>query len=163
VGRRGGNTVTRETLGGGIAAVARDELGEDPRHDRFGFGVEIEAVQSLAVRRLGGVGVRSRVHDLVPVRRASAEEPALVGGLRSHGGLDADLDPVPLALAHPTEHRHDQVVGFVLRVDRPAHLRHPERDAVMVEQRDRQTVLIAVEGAVRLADHHRGESALGVL
>jgi hypothetical protein len=70
----------RETLGDGVETVARDELGEDPGDNRFGFRIEIEAVESLAVRRLGGVGVRSGVHDLVPVGRASAEETALVGG-----------------------------------------------------------------------------------
>jgi len=31
VGRRGGDSVTRETLGDGVEPVARDELGEDPK------------------------------------------------------------------------------------------------------------------------------------
>jgi len=46
VGRRGGNPVTRETLGDGVETVARDELGEDPGYDRFGFRVEIEALSA---------------------------------------------------------------------------------------------------------------------
>jgi hypothetical protein len=36
---------------------------------------------------------------------------AVVIGRRRHGRTDADLDPVPLALAHPAEHGHDQVGG----------------------------------------------------
>jgi hypothetical protein len=37
--------------------------------------------------------------------------------------------------------------------------RHPQRDPVMLEDRERQTVLVAVERAVRLADHHGAETA----
>ena len=36
-----------------------------------------DRVRPLAVGRLGGVRVRSRVHDPVPVRWAPAEEPAV--------------------------------------------------------------------------------------
>jgi hypothetical protein len=107
--------------------------------------------------------VRSHVDEQVPVWWASAEEPALNLGLRGHRGADADLDAVPLALAHPAEHAHHQVVRLVVRVDRTAHLGHPQRDAVVVEQRDRQAVLVAVERAVRLADHDRVEFAVRVL
>ena len=49
------------------------------------------------------------------------------------------------------------------RVDRPADLGHPQRDAVVVEQRERQTVLVAVERPVRFADHDRVELAVRVL
>ena len=74
---RAGDAVAGEAFGDGVEAVPGDELGEDPRDDRGGLGVEVELVQPLAVRCLGRVGVRSRVRDQVPVGRASAEEPAL--------------------------------------------------------------------------------------
>jgi hypothetical protein len=48
-----------EAFGDGVETVTRDELGEDPGDDRFRFRVEIESVQSLAVRCLGGAGVRA--------------------------------------------------------------------------------------------------------
>ena len=63
----------------------------------------------------------------------------------------------------PPNTRHDQVVGLVGGVDRAADLGHPQRDAVVVEEREREPVLVAVERAVRLADHHGVELAGRVL
>ena len=60
----------------------------------------------------------------------------------AHSGLEADLDPVPLALAHPSEQAHHWVVGLVARVDRAADLGHPQRYAVVLELRERETVLV---------------------
>src|SRR5262249_20148983 len=85
---------------------------------------------------------------------ATAEEPAFNLGLCGHGGADADLDAVALAFGDAAEDRHDQVVGFVVGVDRAAYLRHPERHAVVREQRKGVAELVAVEGALRLTDHH---------
>jgi hypothetical protein len=42
--------------------------------------------------------------------------------LRGHGGADADLDPVALALGHATEDGHDQVVGLVGAASRRHHI-----------------------------------------
>lgn len=70
-------------------------------------------------------------------------------------GTDPDLDPVAFALAHAAEDGHDQIVCLVVRIDQPAHLGHPELDAVVMEQRHGEPELIAVEGAVRLPDHDR--------
>jgi hypothetical protein len=117
-------------------------------------------VQSLAVRGLGRVGVRARVGEPVAVGRPPAEEPALDLRLGGHGRADADLDPVPLALGYAAEHGHHQVVGLV---DRAADLGHPQRHAEMLEQRERQAVLVAVERAVRFADHDGVEASIGVL
>jgi hypothetical protein len=120
-------------------------------------------VHALAVGGLGWVGVRPRVHDQVAVRRAPAKEPAFDLRLRGHGGTHADLDAVPLALAHAAEHRHDQVVSLVGGVDRPADLGNPEGNAVVVENRERESVLVTVERPVRFADHHGVKLAVGVL
>jgi hypothetical protein len=82
-------------------------------------------VQTLAVGGLGGVGVRSGVDELVAVGRASTEEAAFHLGLGGHRGADPDPDPVSLALGDTAEHRRDQIVGFVVGIDRTADLRHP--------------------------------------
>ena len=65
--------------------------------------------------------------------------------LRGHRGTDPDPDPVPLALRHAAEERHDQVVGLVVRIDRPADLGHPQRDAVVGEHREGVAELVAIE------------------
>jgi hypothetical protein len=49
------------------------------------------------------------------------------------------------------------------RVDPAADLRHPEFDAVVHEHWERETELVAVEGARRLADHHGIERASRIL
>jgi len=107
--------------------------------------------------------VLAAVHDAVPVGWPAAEEPALHDRLGTHGGPHPDPDAGTFAFAHPAEDRHHQVVRFAVRVDRATDLRHPELDAVVDEQRERQPVLVAVEGALRLADHHGVEAAVGVL
>ncbi len=106
--------------------------------------------------------MRSGLNELIPVRWPAAEEPAFQCGLRRHGGADADLDPVAFGLAHSPEHRHDQVVRLVIWVERPADLRHPQLNSIVDEQGERQSELVAVEGAVRLADHDGAEAAVRV-
>jgi hypothetical protein len=120
-------------------------------------------VQPPPVGGFGRVRVRPEVDQLVTVGRPAAEEPPLDLGLGGHGRADPDLDPVALAFAHAPEHRHDQIVGLVVRIDRPAHLRRPQRHAVVREQREHQTELVAVEGPLRLPDHHRVEPPVRVL
>jgi hypothetical protein len=67
-------------------------------------------------------------------------------GLGSHRGADtSDLDPVAFAFRDAAEDRHDQIVGLVVGIDRAADLRHPQRHAVVSEQRERVAELVAVE------------------
>ncbi|GAA2643616.1 hypothetical protein GCM10010307_47590 [Streptomyces vastus] len=47
------------------------------------------------------------------------------------------------------------------RVDRPARLGHPQRHAVVHEQREGVAELGATERALQLADHYRAEAAPG--
>ena len=63
-------------------------------------------------------------------------------------------------LRHAAEHRHDQVVGLVVGVDRAADLGHPQRHAVVREQREGVAELVAVERPLRLPDHDGVESAV---
>jgi hypothetical protein len=107
----------------------------------------------------GGVGVRPGVGDSVAVGGPSAEEPALDRGLGGHGGADPQLDTVPLAFGHAAEHRHDQVVGFGVGIDRAADFGNPQLHAVVGEHGHGQA---AVERPLWLAGHHRVKPAAGV-
>jgi len=126
-------------------------LGEDPADDGRGGGVRHQLVQPGPVRRLGRVGVRPGVAQHVAVRGPAAQEPALSRRLRGHGGADADLDAAALPLAHAAVQAHHHVMGVGAGVDCAAHLRHPQLDAQVDEQREDQPELVAVEHAVRLA------------
>jgi hypothetical protein len=108
---------------------------------------------------LAGLGAGLRDQP-VSIRRPAAEEAAFELGLRCHGGADADLDAVPLALRDPAEHGHDQVVGLVVWVDRAADLGHPERHAVVGEDREGVAELVAVERSLRLPHDDSLESVL---
>lgn len=57
----------------------------------------------------------------------------------------------------PPNRVHDQVVGVGAGVDAAADLRHPQLHPVVGEHREGETELVAVEGPLRLADHHRGK------
>jgi hypothetical protein len=100
-------------------------------------------VHPLAVGGFGWVRVRPGVHDEVPVGRAPTQEPAFDLRLGRHRGADADLHPVALAFAHPAEHAHHQVVSLVGGIDGAAELGHPQRDAVVLEDREGEPVLVA--------------------
>ena len=113
----------------------------------------------LAVRSLGWIGVRADIHELVAIRRATAEEAAFDLGLRGHGGADADLDPVAFTFRDAAEDGHNQVVRFVIGVDRPDNLGHPQRHPVMREQREGVAELVAIEGALRFASHDGFEAS----
>ena len=159
---RGGDLVAGEPFGDGEQAAPGEVLGEDPPDHPGGAGVGFQLVQALAVGGLGRVGVRPGVGEPVAVGRPAAEEPALQRGLGGHGGADPQLDPVPLAFGQAAEHRHDQVVGLGVRVDRPADLRDPQLDAVVGEHGHHQAVLVAVERPLRLPDHHRVKAPVRV-
>jgi hypothetical protein len=64
---------------------------------------------------------------------------------------------VPLTLAHPAVEAHHDVVSIRSWVDRSSYLRDPEGDPVVDEHRESEPELVAVEGALRLADHDRVE------
>jgi hypothetical protein len=81
----GGDAVAGEVLGDGEQAGAVDVVGEDAQHDRCCEGIGLQLVESLAVRRLGGVRVGAGVGELVSVRWSAAEVPAFCGGLGGHG------------------------------------------------------------------------------
>lgn len=107
--------------------------------------------------------MRPRIGELVTVRWPAAEVAALDLRLGGHRCPDSDLDPAALPLAHPAEHRHDQVVSFGLRVDRSADLGHPQLHSVVGEHREGEPVLVAVERALRLADHDRIKATVRIL
>ena len=112
VGGRAGDAVAGQALGDGVEAAPGGELGEDPLDHRGGFRVKIQPVRSLAVRRLGRVGVRSRVRDQVAVRRTAAEEPALVLGLGGHGGsLSGSARPCSSRRTHSSPGRELRLRG----------------------------------------------------
>ena len=138
------------------------ELREDPLDHGGGWLVNGQDVQALAISGLGRVGMRPGVDELVSVGRPAAEVAAFHLRLSRHRSADPDLDPVPLAFTEAAERRHDHVVGLVGRIDRPADFRHPQRHAVVLEQRERVAELVAVERALRLAHHDRLKAPVGV-
>jgi hypothetical protein len=119
-------------------------------------------VQPRAGRGFRGVEVRAGVCDPVPVGRSPAQIATLQLDLGTHRGPHPDLDPVPLPPAHAAEDGHDEVVRLVVRVDRPADLRHPQRNAEVDEDGERAPELVAVEGALRLPDDQGIEPALRI-
>ncbi|OHV60768.1 hypothetical protein BCD48_40605 [Pseudofrankia sp. BMG5.36] len=102
--------------------------------------------------------MRAAIGEPITVGRPTAEEPALDARLGLHGRAHADLDALALALGHPAEDGHDQVVGFAVRVDRSADLGYPQGDVVVGEHGEDQAELVAVERPVRLSDDNRIEA-----
>lgn len=135
---------------------------EDPPHHRRRGRVGRQPSQPLPGGRLAGVRVRPGVDELVAVRRPPAEEPTFDGGLARHRRADTGLDPRPLALAHPAVERHDEVVGLGAGVDGAADLGHPQPDAVVAEDGEREPELVAVERPLRLADDDGVEAPGGI-
>lgn len=162
VGGRAKNAVASQPFGDGIQALAAEVFGEDADDDGGCYGVGFEAVEAFAVGSLGRVGVGARVGEPVAVRGSAAEVAAFDLGLGGHGGADADLDAVAFALAHAAEDRHDQVVGLVVRVDGPADFGDPQGDAEVDEEGEGVAELVAVEGALGLADDHGVEAPVRV-
>ncbi|OJF14759.1 hypothetical protein BG844_07985 [Couchioplanes caeruleus subsp. caeruleus] len=161
-GRRGRDAVTGQCLGDSEDPGPGQIHSEDSSDDRRGDGVGLEPVQTLAVGGLARVRVRAGVGEAVAVRRTAAKEPSLDLGLCLHRHPHTDLDPGTLALGHPAEHAHDQIVGLGVRIDSSADLGHPEFDTVVGEHRHGEAVLVAVEGTLRLADHDRAEAPVGI-
>jgi hypothetical protein len=82
--------------------------------------------------------------------------------LRGHRRPDPDLDAAAFALAHPAVERHHQVMGVAAGIDWPADNGYPQLDAEMFEEWECQAELVAVGGALWLADDHRGKPAVGL-
>jgi hypothetical protein len=142
--------------------VLRKELREDPRDYWRRNLVEFEPVQTASVGRFSGIGMRSSVRYQVAKGGPPAKKPALDLGLCGHGSAHPDLHPLPLSLAHPAEHAHYQVMGLVGRVDRATDLGHPQRHPVVLENRESQAILVAVERPVWLADYYCLENSPGI-
>jgi hypothetical protein len=73
-----------------------------------------------------------------------------------------DAGELSVALGHPTEQGHDEVVRLAARVDGTAHLGDAERDAVVGADRKREAELVAVERTLGLADHDSVEAAMRI-
>nr|WP_258574421.1 hypothetical protein [Actinomadura parmotrematis] len=161
-GRGRGHAAAGELLGDVEQAAPFEVLLVDPRdHQRVGR-VRLQLVQPLPVGGLGGMGMRAGVDELIAVRRSASQIAALGGGDGVHRGSHPQLDAVAFALGQAAEDAHDHVVGLVGRVDRAADLGHPQLHAVVLEDREGQAVLVAVEGALRLADDHGLIAAIGI-
>ncbi|KQY37356.1 hypothetical protein ASD42_01750 [Nocardia sp. Root136] len=119
-------------------------------------------MQSFAVGSFARMRVWACVGESVSVGRSTAEVSTLDLRLCCHGGADSDLDPVAFAFGHATEDRHDHVVGFGVRVDLSADFGYPGLDAIVGEDGEGQSELVAVEGGLWFADHDRVEAAVRV-
>ena len=136
-------------------AVPGQPLREDPRDDRRRVGIGLQLVRAPSPRGVRLVGVRPRIAESVPVRRAPAQVPALLQRLGRHRGPHPDPGPGDLPLGRQAQREHRLLVVVGVPVDPPADLRHPQQDAVMLEQRRHQRVLAAVERPLVLPDHDR--------
>ena len=119
-------------------------------------------MEPLADRGLRRVRMRTGVGEHVAVRWSSAEEAALDRGLGGHRRADAGLDPVAFALAHAAVEAHHEIVRVGTGIDGAADLRHPQLDVVVHEHGERETELVAVERALRFADHDGVEPAIAL-
>src|SRR5712691_2353229 len=84
--------------------------------------------QAMPQRRV----LRASAGEPVAVWRAPAAGTDVDLGLGGHGGADSDLDALAFAFGDGAEDGHDQVMGFVVGVDRAADLGHPQRLAIVV-------------------------------
>ena len=128
-----------------------------------GFRVGFEAAGTTAPGGVCFVRVRPGITQPVPVRRAAAEIPALLPDLDRHRGPHPDAGPGHLPFGGQAEMGHCLLVMLGREVNPAACLRHPQLDAVMLEQRRHGRVLAAVERPLVLpttiASHPRPGSA----
>jgi len=122
---------------------------------RSSFGVWFEDVESLPNRCLAWIRVLTSIAEAVAVRRSTTEETSFDGCLRGHRCSDPGLDAVPFAFAHASVERHDEIVCIAARIDSG----DPEGDAVVHEDREGESELVAVERSLRFADDNRVEAA----
>jgi hypothetical protein len=138
----------------GCSAIEHAKPGATELHRRC-HRVGPEAVRPPRPRGVGLVRVRTRITQPVPVRRAAAEVAALFSGLGGHRGPYPDPGPCDLPLGRLARREHGLLVILGVPVDPSAHLRHPQRDSVVLEQRRHRRVLVTVERPLVLPDHDR--------
>jgi hypothetical protein len=112
-----------------------EPLDEHPRHHRRRDRIRLKPVRTPSPRRVCLVRVRSGVREPVPVRRTAAQVPALLQRLRCHRGPHPDPSPDDLPLRRQAQRHHRLLMVIGVPVHPPAHFGHPQRDAVMLEQR----------------------------
>ncbi len=154
----GEDPICGESLGDGVQTPTGEKLGEDSLHHRSRYRIGFEPPELLAGRRLGVVGVRAGVDELVAVGWSSTEESAFDGRLGSHGRSDSGFDAVAFAFAHPPVEAHHQVVSIGAGIDGTTDFRNPQFDPVVDEDGESESELVAVESPLRFADHHAAES-----
>ena len=121
-------------------------------------------MQSLPVRCLARVGVRSRVGELVAVGRSATEEPALVLRLRFHRVFSTRILIRPRSLLLMPPYRPMSIsCRRRSRVDPAADLWHPQLDVMVSEHREGEPELAAVERSRRLADDDGTEATVRAL
>ncbi len=161
-GGRAGNARVVEGAGDAGHAVSGQPLGEYPRYDGPALGVDGQGLRAHAAAGEGPVRVRAGVHQPVSVGRAAAEVAALVPGLDRHRGPGADPGASDLPFGEDAQEDHQFLLPGHLGVDGTAQFRHPHLDPVVLEQRGHGGELVAVEGSLTRADHHRIELPLRI-
>jgi hypothetical protein len=86
-------------------------------------------------------GCAARHHPASTRTAPTAQVPALLPRLDRHRRPHPDAGPGHLPLRRQPQHRHRLLVMLGVVVDPAACLRHPQLDAVMLEQRRHQRVL----------------------
>ena len=133
---RAGDAVAGKAFGDRVDPVPGGELGEDPLdHRRRHRGSRSRRCSRLPSAALAGLGCAPRRRS-GSRRWAPAEESALILAWAAMAARTRILIRFRSPLLIPPNTDIDQVVGLVARVDRTADLGHPQRDAVVVEQRE---------------------------
>jgi hypothetical protein len=83
---RAGNAALVQLAGYPRDAAPGKTLGEHPPHVPRGFRIRIQPLPPPSPRRVRPIRMRTRIHQPVPVGRATAQVPALLDRLRGHRG-----------------------------------------------------------------------------
>ena len=112
------------------------------------------------------IPVRTRIHQPIPIGRATAQIPALNAHLGGHRRPDPDPGSGDLAFELDTQRDHQLLMTLSLEIDPTAHLRHPQLHPVVLEQRRHQTELGTIERPLILpatiASNARSGSAIAL-
>src|SRR5579884_2758729 len=107
--------------------------------------------------------MRPSINHPITIRRTTPQVTAFHLRLSGHRGANTDLDPGPLPLAHPTEHRHHQIMSLGFRINHSPDLRNPQLYLVVDKDRKSEPVLVAVKRPLRFPDHYRIKSPSRIL
>ena len=132
-------------------ALACEELIKDALHHGSRLRVRFKRPEPLASGCLARIRVCSDVRQAVSVWRSTTEEAPFEAGLGSHCGTDSSFDAVPFPFAHPAVETHHDFVGIGAGINWSPHLRDPEADTVVNEDRKGEPELVAIEGSLRLS------------